>query len=228
MAHNSLKEDVFIAASLLGELGMTDIHWSSISAVNRRSGVMGIHIGFANDESGDEDDVELISLKTGGPWKGKAMPPPEAAMHRYLYQQYPDLGAILCIHPQAATSWALARRPLPCFGVIHADCLQGNVPVARALSEHEIQEDFERNIAKSIVECMSESGLTPLDMPAVLVPYCGPVVWGQMIQEAVHAAIVLEASASQAIRVLQLDPNAEEAPRALAARRSIRSLFKPE
>lgn len=228
MAHNSLKEEVFVAATLLSELGMTDIHWSSISALNRRSGVMAIHIGFTSGEADDPDDVELVSLKTGGPWKGKAMPPLEAAMHRYLYQQYPDLGAVLFLQSACATSWALARRSIPCFSVVHADCLRAPVPVARALSEHEIQEDFERNIARSIVECMSENGLTPLDMPAVLVPYCGPVIWGQMIQEAVHAAIVLESAANHATRVLQLDPNAEEAPRALAARHAVRTLLHKE
>ncbi len=81
-------------------------------------------------------------------------------------------------HSAFATSWAQARREIPCFGTTHADHFDGAVPVTRPLTPGEIEGEYERETGEVIIETFAGLGREPLDMPAVLVASHGPFTWG--------------------------------------------------
>lgn len=71
------------------------------------------------------------------------------------------------------------------------------------------------NTFGTIVECFSECGLDPLEMPGVLVPMRGPFAWGATPRAAVDHTIILEEIARIASLTLQLNPAQTAIPDAL-------------
>jgi L-ribulose-5-phosphate 4-epimerase len=100
-------------------------------------------------------------------------------------------------HSTWATSWAQAGKPIPAYGTTHADYFYGPVPCTRKLTRAEVEDEYELNTGKVIVETFRE--LDHLRMPGVLVHGHGPFTWGMDSEEAVHHAVVLEELARMAL-----------------------------
>jgi L-ribulose-5-phosphate 4-epimerase len=117
-----------------------------------------------------------------------------------------------------ATSWAQARREIPCLGTTHADHFRGPVPVTRPLTDPEIATDYERNTGRVIVERLGSAGLSPDDAPGVLVAHRGPFVWGSSPAAALDTAIALGHIATIATHQAALGPNLDAIPPSLLER----------
>jgi L-ribulose-5-phosphate 4-epimerase len=119
-------------------------------------------------------------------------------------------------HSTWATSWAQARRPIPCLGTTHADYFTGAVPCTRPLADDECGDDYERATGAAIVETFAE--LDPRDVPAVLVASHGPFAWGTSAREAVEHAAALERIAHVAFNTVALAASVTPIPDALHER----------
>lgn len=75
-----------------------------------------------------------------------------------------------------------------------------------------IDEDYEKNTGKVIVETFKARGIDPLYVPGVLCASHGPFTWGKDAAQAVYHAVVLEEVARMAILTLTIDPGALPAP----------------
>jgi len=137
-----------------------------------------------------------------------------------LYQHFPGIGGITHTHSPKATAFAQARREIPCFGTTHADHFYGPVPVTRPLTTDEIDEAYELNTGRVIVERFA--GLDPRAMPAVLVPSHAPFTWGEDAAESVKNAIALEAVAAMALDALALNPQLQAVEQALLDKHYLR------
>jgi len=222
MTYDNLRKEVFRASRAVIDAGLVSFAWGNVSGVDRAAGVFGILPADAPLEDCCRADVVVLSLKTGEPVDGNASPAPDAPLHLYLYQQSPDVGGIVHVRSAYATSWAQARRAIPCLGAAHADYFNGAIPVARPLTARELRSDYKRNLARTIVECLSEFGLTPGEMPGVLLPHHGPVTWGPSCPAAVRHAVMLEEIARIAYQTLQLDPAAQEVSKVFLNRHYLR------
>ena len=100
--------------------------------------------------------------------------------------------------------------PLPCYGTTHADYFYGEIPCARNLTAQEIEEGYEMNTGKVIIETFE--GKNPVYIPAVLCKNHGPFTWGRDAAEAVHNAVVLEEVAKMNFMTEMLAPQVEPAP----------------
>lgn len=76
------------------------------------------------------------------------------------------------------------------------------MPKTRYLTEAEVQEAYELNTGKVIVELFQDRD--PLERPGVLVPGHGPFTWGKDAMKAVDNAVALEAMARMARLTEQL------------------------
>ena len=113
-----------------------------------------------------------------------------------------SLGGIVHTHSSYATSWAQAGKAIPPFGTTHADHFYGEVPCTRLLTEKEIENDYEINTGKIIVEKLGSAD--PLTVPSVLVNSHGPFCWGKDAENAVYNAVALEEIARMAFYTVLL------------------------
>jgi L-ribulose-5-phosphate 4-epimerase len=111
-------------------------------------------------------------------------------------------------HSEYATVFAQARQPIRCMGTTHADYFHGDIPVTRPMTVAEVERDYELNTGGVIVETFTTSGLSPADMPAVLVANHGPFTWGADASQAIDHAEALEFVARLEWRVRALAPDA--------------------
>ena len=86
------------------------------------------------------------------------------------------------------------------------------MPCARELTPEEIEEDYEKNTGKVIIETFRTRGIDPVHVPGVLCASHGPFTWGKDAAQAVYHAVVLEEVARMAILTLTIDPDAQPAP----------------
>src|SRR5437016_13466372 len=107
---------------------------------------------------------------------GRLCPASDISSHLVLYQAIPSIGVVVHTHSEYATSWAQARRPIPCFGTTHADYFHGCVPVTPAMSDDEIREEYEKNTGNVIVRPLNK--LDTSATPGILLANHGPFTWG--------------------------------------------------
>ena len=82
--------------------------------------------------------------------------------------------------------------------------------------------DYERNTGLVIVECFQDGGISPEEIPAVLVANHGPFTWGRDAFEAVEHARILEYLARMEARVRLMAPAAPRADAFLVDRHYLR------
>mgnify|MGYP000287897603 FL=1 len=111
----------------------------------------------------------------GNKVEGDLNPSSDTKTHLELYRAFPQLGGIVHTHSTHAVAFAQARRDLPAFGTTHADYFYGPVPCTRELTPGEIDEDYEKNTGKVIIETFQNRGIDPVHVPVFSVPATVPL-----------------------------------------------------
>ena len=216
-----LKQQVYEANMELPRRGLVTYTWGNVSGIDRESGLFVIKpSGVEYDELRPEDLV-VLDLN-GNKVEGKLNPSSDTKTHIELYKAFPELGGIVHTHSTHAVAWAQAGRDIPCFGTTHADYFYGPVPCARALTQEEIDEDYEKNTGKVIIEAFQGRNIQPMHVPGVVCSSHGPFTWGKDAAQAVYHAVVLEEVAKMALLTLQIDPNAAPAPQRIQDKHFLR------
>ena len=208
----ALKEQVLKANLALPKHDLVTFTWGNVSAIDRESGLIAIKPSGVEYDEMTADDIVLVSLETGERVEGRLKPSSDTPTHVELYRAFPQLGGIVHTHSTHAVAFAQARRDLPAFGTTHADYFYGPVPCTRELTPGEIDEDYEKNTGKVIIETFQNRGIDPVHVPGVLCASHGPFTWGKDAAQAVYHAVVLEEVARMAILTLTIDPDAQPAP----------------
>ena len=190
-----LKQQVFEANMDLPRYGLVTFTWGNVSAIDRQRGLVVIKPSGIAYESMTVDDMSVVDLQ-GHVVEGRWRPSSDTATHLALYRRYPDLGGVVHTHSTHATAWAQAGLAIPALGTTHADYFFGDIPCTRALSAQEVDEAYELNTGKVIIETLGEAN--PLHTPGIVVYQHGPFAWGKDAHEAVHNAVVMEEVARMA------------------------------
>jgi len=222
MKFERLRQEVWLANKALVEAGLVVLTWGNASAVDRRAGVVAIKPSGVRYEDLKPEDIVILSVETGQVVDGGLRPSSDCPAHLVLYEGFESIGGVVHTHSEFATSWAQARREIPCLGTTHADRFFGPVPLVRQLTAEEVENDYERNAGRAIVEHFAEEGLDPSEMPAALAPGHGPFVWGLDAATAVANAVTLEATARMAFRTVTLNPGISSIPQALLNKHFLR------
>lgn len=217
-----LREQVLDANLALVRSGLVVLSFGNASGVDRQAGVMIIKPSGVPYEQLRLDDLVPVALADGSVLAGDLRPSSDTPTHLRLYREFPTIGGVVHTHSRWAASWAQAGRSIPAFGTTHADHFHGPVPVTRPLKRSEVEGKYESETGKVIVERLVELGLTPDEMPAILVASHGPFTWGHDARDAAANAIALEAVAAMASRTLDLNPDAEPVPDYLLDRHYLR------
>jgi L-ribulose-5-phosphate 4-epimerase len=157
------------------------------------------------------DDMVVLDLKTGSVVEGRYRPSSDTETHLVLYRAFPSIGGITHTHSIHAVAFAQAGLDIPALGTTHADYFFGAIPCTRELTQHEVEEAYERNTGKVIVDCFRERNLDPGAVPGVVVKNHGPFSWGKDAMASVYHAVVMEVVSDMAIQTLALNPQASMA-----------------
>lgn len=190
-----LKQQVFAANLDLPRYGLVTFTWGNVSAIDRTRGLVAIKPSGVDYETMTVDDIVIVDMH-GHVIEGSLRPSSDTATHLALYRRYPTLGGVVHTHSTHATAWAQAGLPIPALGTTHADYFLGDIPCTRALTEEEVQGEYELNTGRVIIETLKDR--EPLHTPGVVVYQHGPFAWGKDAHDAVHNAVVMEEVARMA------------------------------
>jgi len=204
-----LKEAVCQANLHLVENKLVTLTWGNVSGIDREEGLVVIKPSGVDYAEMQPSDMVVVDLE-GHVVEGDLRPSSDTPTHLLLYQAFPDIGGVTHTHSTFATMFAQAERPIPCYGTTHADHFHGEIPVTRRLREAEVEQDYEGNTGRVIVERFAD--LVPADMPAVLVAGHGPFAWGKDAAHSVKHSIILEEVAKMAIGTVLINPESAGLP----------------
>ena len=95
----------------------------------------------------------------------------------------------------------------------HVLIISSDLSHVREISQkEEIDEAYEKNTGKVIIETFETRNINPVYTPAVLCQNHGPFAWGKDAAEAVHNAVVLEEVAKMARYTEMINPDVKPAP----------------
>ncbi|MDD6142460.1 MAG: L-ribulose-5-phosphate 4-epimerase [bacterium] len=207
----ALKQAVYEANMELPKRGLVTYTWGNVSGIDRETGYVVIKPSGVDYEDLTPDQLVVLDLD-GNIIEGDLNPSSDTKTHLELYKAYPELGGIVHTHSPHAVGWAQAGRDIPCYGTTHADYFYGPVPCARCLTTEEVEEDYEKNTGKVIIETFNSRQLNPVHVPGVICHSHGPFTWGKNAAQAVYHAVVLEEVAKMAMYTVTVKPEAAPAP----------------
>ena len=202
---NELKERVFKQNLELVRHNLVVLTWGNVSAIDRESGLVVIKPSGVDYATMSVNDMVVVDLD-GNKVEGRLNPSSDTPTHIELYKAFPDIGGVVHTHSLYATSFAQAGMGITAYGTTHADCFYGDIPCARALTKDEIENEYEKNTGKVIVEAFKN--LDYKAVPAVLIKNHGPFTWGKTPEKAVENAVTLEAVAKMAVNTAIINPSA--------------------
>ena len=199
----TLRTEVYEANLELVRRGLVLYTFGNASAVSREDGLIVIKPSGVPYETMRPEDMVVTDL-AGRVVEGSLRPSSDLPTHAALYRAFPEVGGVAHTHSRHATAWAQACREIPCFGTTHADYFCGAVPVTAALTQEEIESDYEANTGAAIIRVLQARD--PLGCPAALVAGHAPFCWGKSVSDAVRAAVIVEELAAMAWQTLTINP----------------------
>lgn len=214
-----LKKQVYEANMELPKRNLVTYTWGNVSGIDREKGLFVIKPSGVNYEDLTPDDMVVMDLD-GNKVEGKLNPSTDTATHLELYKAFAEIGGVVHTHSTWATVWAQAGRSIPSYGTTHADYFYGEIPCARSLTKEEIDEAYEKNTGKVIIETFKDKN--PIYVPGVLCTNHGPFTWGKDAAGAVYNAVVLEEVAKMAHYTEEINPHVTSIPQPLMDKHFLR------
>ncbi len=209
-----LKQEVYEANMLLPKYNLVTFTWGNVSGVDREKGLFAIKPSGVPYEDLKWQDIVLVDFD-GNKVEGNLNPSSDTATHAYLYKCWEDIGGVVHTHSSYATSFAQSGRSIPCYGTTHADYFYGDIPTLRCLTKEELEEAYELNTGKLIVQEFAMRSIDHIAVSAALCKNHGPFAWGKNPVKAVESAVVLEEVAKMAYRTELINSHVQPAPQYL-------------
>ena len=206
-----LKKQVCEANLELVRRGVVIYTWGNVSGIDRSSGLVVIKPSGVEYSIMGPEDMVVVDVLTGKVAEGKLKPSSDTATHLELYRAFPEIGGVTHTHSVNAVAFAQAGMDIPALGTTHADYFYGVIPCTRELSKEEVQDAYESNTGKVIVETLLSRNIDPKAVPGANVKNHGPFAWGRNAAESVYHAVVMEVIAEMSLKTLTLNPKAKMA-----------------
>jgi len=219
MLLGQLRSEVLAANLALVRHGLVLFTFGNVSGIARAEGLVAIKPSGVAYEQMTPEQIVITDLD-GHVVDGSLRPSSDLKTHLELYKRFPSIGGVAHSHSAAATAWAQAQRPIPCFGTTHADYFHGPVPVTAPLSPAEIARDYELETGIAIARAFEK--ISPDEFPGVLVAGHGPFTWGASATDAAEHAAILEYIAGMASATIAIDVQAAPLDRALLDKHFLR------
>lgn len=203
-----LKKEVCAANLELVSKGVVIYTWGNVSGISDDRKYMVIKPSGVDYSEMVDEDMVVLNVENGEVVEGKWKPSSDTNTHLELYRKYADIKGIVHTHSVNAVAFAQAGIDIPALGTTHADYFLGDIPCTRELTKEEVEEAYEVNTGKVIIETIENKGYNPLAIPGIVVKNHGPFSWGTSASNAVYNAVVMEKIAEIDIKTLALNPKA--------------------
>lgn len=214
-----LKQKVCAANLELKQRGLIICSWGNVSGIDRKKGIVAIKPSGVSYDELTAERIVLVDLD-GKVVEGDMNPSSDTATHLELYCNFENIGGVCHTHSTNATVWAQACKAIRCLGTTHADYFYGDVPVTACMPDDYIENDYELNTGRIIVETFAN--IDPDRIPAVLVANHGAFTWGATVEKSVESAVVLEQIAEMALKGEILAPGKEAISKTLLDKHYLR------
>ncbi|MFA7421238.1 MAG: L-ribulose-5-phosphate 4-epimerase [Melioribacteraceae bacterium] len=204
-----LKQEVMQANMDLAKYGLVVLTWGNASGIDREKDLVVIKPSGVDYNKLSIEDMVVVDLN-GKVVEGDKRPSSDTPTHLELYKAFPQICGITHTHSNYATMFAQACKEIICLGTTHADHFYGNIPVTRFLSNEEVEQGYEVNAGKVIVEKFQ--GIDPVSMPGILVAGHAPFTFGKNASESVRNSLILERIAEMAYGTMQISGSVEKLP----------------
>jgi L-ribulose-5-phosphate 4-epimerase len=201
---DDLREQVLAANLALPAQGLVKLTWGNVSGIDREDGLVAIKASGVGYDAMSAEDMVVVDL-AGNVVRGDRRPSTDTPTHLALYRASERIGGVVHTHSTWATAWAQAQREIPIFGTTHADLWGDPIPLTRAMTQAEIELDYEAATGTALAELIAEHGP---ELPCALVRGHGPFSWGPDAPAAVQTAVTLEEVAHLALLTTVLHPSA--------------------
>jgi L-ribulose-5-phosphate 4-epimerase len=198
MGLEKLKKEVLEANLELVKRNLVISTWGNVSGYDEETGLMVIKASGVHYDDMRIEHMVAVNME-GKVVEGKYQPSTDTNTHIELYKAFKDKGirGIVHTHSQYATMWAQLGKSIPCYGTTHCDYFFGDIPCTRLMTNEEIENDYEINTGKVILEEFVNRDC--IEMQAVLVHSHAPFTWGKTPMDAVLHSQVLEYVSKMAI-----------------------------
>lgn len=208
MKWENLRKDCYEANMALPKLGLVLYTFGNVSCIDRQNGVVAIKPSGVDYDVLTPEDIVIVGLD-GNIVDGRLRPSSDTNTHLELYHAFSSIGGIVHTHSTFAVGWAQAARDVPIYGTTHADHLAADIPCTDFMADDRIQNDYETETGRQIIDCFARQNLNPDEIPMVLVAGHGPFAWGATASKAVFNARVLEELCKMAFLTESINPNAK-------------------
>ena len=188
--------------------GVVIYTWGNVSEITEDRKYMVIKPSGVEYDVMTPEDMVVVDVESGEVVEGKWKPSSDTKTHLELYRSFASIKGVVHTHSTNAVAFAQAGLDIPALGTTHADYFYGPIPCCRELTKEEIEEDYELNTGKVIVETFKGRNIDPAVVPGCVVQNHGPFAWGKSGANAVYNAEVMEAVADMDLKTLALNPNA--------------------
>lgn len=177
-----LKAEVLLAYQELGRSGLNKYARSTVSAIDRKRGLIVVKSGW---------DALVVDMQ-GQVLEGTQTPSFDIQSHIAIYQAFPALGAVVQPDARFAAIFAQVGMDIPAPGLFHKDCAQVKIPCAASDAENG--------------NTFRDRSIDLLQTPAALVVSHSPYACGKTALDAVTNAATLEETTTMAYHTMRLDP----------------------
>ncbi len=207
-----LKKEVYEANMELVRRNLIIYTWGNVSGIDREKGLVVIKPSGVDYDKLSPEDMVVVDLE-GNVVEGKYKPSSDTPTHIVLYNSMDNISGVVHTHSTYAVAFAQAGMDITAYGTTHADYFYGDIPCTRDLTAAEINNGYEINTGKVILETMQDKD--PLEVPGIVVKNHGPFTWGTSPDNAVYNAVVLEKVCEMAFLTRSLNPNVDRVPQFL-------------
>ena len=206
-----MRQNVYHGNIELPKYKLVKFTWGNVSEINRDLGIVVIKPSGVDYEKLTPENMVVTDLE-GNVLEGSFNPSSDLQTHLELYKAWPEIGGIVHTHSTEAVGWAQSGLDIPFLGTTHADYFHGPIPCTRSLTYNEVEDAYEKETGKVIVETFKERKLDPTSIPGVIVSNHGPFTWGKNASQAIYHSVVLEEVAKMNRYTKKINPCVENAP----------------
>ncbi len=175
----TLRERVCNANKMLPKAGLVTMHSGNVSGLDRETGKLFIKPSGMDYDAMIPADMVEVDLETGLATEGQKKPSVDLSHHVYLFKNDPTVNAVVHTHSNYATAFAAAHRSIPCVLTAISDEFGGEIPCAPYIDNEG------DHIGEAILKYRKRG-------PAILLGNHGVFAWGETVEKALKAAIMIE------------------------------------